>query len=251
MDSKKIFLGREENYAAARPSYSNKLIAKIFEICNITCDSRIADIGAGTGKFTKQLLERGVYVTCVEPNVAMMDKAKIALSNYDRCNFVFGDSSNTNLPSKSVQFVTVAQAFHWFDVEKFKKECGRILTSDGKVVLVWNLRDKACKINAELEDICKKYCPHFKGFSGGIENAQEKIASFFDDSYEKLQFENPLEFDLDKFISRSLSSSYSLQKGEENFDEYIAELKQLFEKYAQDGKVVVGNNSVAYVGIRK
>lgn len=147
-----------------------------------------------------------------------------------------------------IDFITVAQAFHWFDGEGFKKECKRIGKLDSKVILIWNSRVSSSNLIKENAQICKKYCPNFKGFSGGMENPDDHIRQFFDNQYEKLRFENNLKFDKIRFIERNLSASYSLKETDEGYKDYIFELERLFDKYASDDSLIMENDTVAYIG---
>ena len=75
-----------------------------------------------------------------------------------------------------------------------------------------------------------------------------RIKQFFENRYEYIEFDNPLFYDKNAFISRSLSGSYSLRKGDEHFNEYLDELFGLFEKYSKDNVLTIANKTVAYIG---
>jgi len=247
-DSTKNFNGRAEDYTAGRPTYAKEFIEYLYAECGMTEASVIVDIGSGTGKFAKQLLEKGSKVFCVEPNDDMRNTAIKELQNFTGFTAVPGTASATTLPDESADFVTTAQAFHWFDVEEFQKECKRILKSNGTAILIWNMRDMDAELNRESHAIYKTFCPRFKGFGGGIEKDDERIRKFFSDKYERLVFENPLFYDKETFIKRSLSGSYSLKKGDGQYEEYITALEELFDKQAVDGILTMPNQTVAYIG---
>ena len=248
MDTTKKFDGRAKDYTASRPSYAIELIDCLYNTYGFSKSSIIADIGSGTGKFAKHLLERGSEVYCVEPNEDMRCVAENELREYANFHSVQGDAENTTLETGLVDFITTAQAFHWFDVKKFKKECLRIIKNSGRVFLIWNVRDNSDLLNQELYQIYTKYCPNFKGFSGGIEQDDPRIKEFFDGQYDYVSFDNPLYFDKEKFISRSLSGSYSLKEGDREYEEYMQALIAAFEKHANNGIVSIANQSVAYIG---
>ena len=131
--------------------------------------------GAGAGKFSKQLLDRGSTVYCVEPNDDMRNTAIKELGKYNRFHAVDGTVTDTKLDDKSVDFITTAQDFHWFDTFLFKKECERILRENGLIFLIWNMRDMSGVINQKSFEIFSEYCPQFKGFGGGIEQNDIRI----------------------------------------------------------------------------
>ena len=248
MDSTHKFDGYADDYTAGRPDYAQSLIDSFYNDYGLTCGSVIADIGSGTGKFAASLLKKGNIVNCVEPNSDMRRVAEIELARYPNFRSVAGDAENTTLESGSVDFVTTAQAFHWFDVLKFREECIRILSESGKVALIWNVRDMDDPLNRELWQIFTDHCPNFSGFSGGMIKDDPRIRDFFRDRYDRVAFDNPLFFDKDKFISRCLSGSYSIREGDKDYEVYMARIIAVFDRYSQNGTVTMGNKSVAYIG---
>lgn len=247
MENAQKFSGKAEVYTEGRPTYAQEFIDWLYQNC-ITDKKIIADVGCGTGKFTEQLLKKGSIVYGIEPNDDMRNVAQKELQHYKNFVAVNGTSSATTLPDSSVDFVTAAQAFHWFDVAEFYDECKRILKKDGKVALIWNTRDISADINVKSYNIYKQYCPAFKGFGGGISEDDARISEFFKGNYKKLIFDNPLIYDKEKFIKRSLSGSYSIKNGDENFDKYIAELENLFDKYAENNFITMPNYTAVYIG---
>lgn len=247
MDTTKKFDGRARDYTVSRPTYSLELINYLYQYY-FTNDSIIADIASGTGKFTKQLLERGSHVYGVEPNDEIRHIAEEELYQYEKFHSIAGQAENTTLQENFVDYITVAQAFHWFDVQDFKKECLRIMKKGGKVFLIWNIRSVHSPFNKAWHEIYEKYCPEFQRFSNGIKRDDQRIRDFFNNEYESIAFENPLYFDGEKFISRCLSSSYSLKEGDVGYENYIKELNVLFQQFSNDGVVMVENQTVVYIG---
>ena len=248
IDNTKKFDGLATEYSKGRPAYAKKFIDELYEKYGFSKESIVADVGAGTGKFAKQILDKGSFVYCVEPNVDMRTKAVGELKAYKNVECIDGDAANTCLNDNSVDFVTVAQAFHWFEVESFKRECKRILKPGGKVFLVWNSRDTNFEIVCKNAEIYNRYCPGFKGFSNGIQENDARIEEFFDGKYEKVKYDNPLYFTKEIFISRCLSSSYSLKCGEDKYNEYVGELEKLFDVYEVNGTVCMPNSTIVYFG---
>ena len=248
MDTTNKFDGLANDYTAGRPGYSAELIDYLYSEHGFSEASVIADIGSGTGKFAEYLLEKGSEVFCVEPNDDMRSEAENVLGRYIKFHSVKGGAEDTTLGDASVDIITTAQAFHWFDVKKFRQECTRIIRDNGIAALVWNVRDIDDNVNKELYAIFKKYCPDFKGFSGGIKRDDERIAEFFGGKYERVSFDAPIYYDRDKFISRCLSGSYSLKKGDCAYSEYISAVNDVFDKFSKDRIVKLGNKSVAYIG---
>lgn len=252
MDKKKAedkFTGRAEVYSKGRPGYSEEFVDCLFEKYGFSEASSVADVGSGTGKFAKYLLVRGCRCFCVEINDDMRSQADKVLSDFPLYYSVKGSAENTNLPDSSVDFITVAQAFHWFDVNAFKTESLRILKPGGRAFLIWNAKNPEALLNKRLYKVFSEFCPDFKGFSGGIKPHDERIRDYFCNRYEFLSFDNPLRLDRAKFISRSLSASYSLKNGDVRFDEYMTELNNVFDEFHMDGVITLENETVVYTGI--
>jgi len=240
-----------EVYAKFRPTYPQAFIEYLHSHVGIGKESVVADVGSGTGILTKQLLDLCEKVFAVEPNADMRTVAENDLSGYKNFVSVNGTAESTTLQDNSINFITVAQAFHWFDRVKFKAECNRILKPTGKVILVWNSRDLNVQSVKDSDEINRKYCPNFKGFSGGVDSFENNFAGFFTGKYESRAFQNDLTFDLDGFIGRTLSGSYALKESDESYPAYISELTECFNKHAVNGQMIMPNNTESYVGIVK
>lgn len=246
MDNTKRFDGKGELYAKARPKYAKELFDYMKSKLNINEDSVFADIGSGTGIFTEQLLDLGCFVHAVEPNADMRRKAEEKLSVYSKFSSVNGTDSTTNLPDCSVDYITAAQAFHWFDANAFKKECKRILKPNGSIILAYNFRDTEAECTKALAKLRKEYNPEFHGFSNGI--SDEAFKAFFENEYEVYKCDNSMTYNRQGYIDRVLSSSYSLKKDDLRFAEYIEAVNKLFDRFADNNTITVPMNTVAYIG---
>ena len=246
MNNTARFDGKGEIYAKARPSYAAELLDYIKNTMNVPNGSVFADIGSGTGIFTEQLLNCGYRVYAVEPNEDMRKKAEENLSEYENFVSVDGTDINTRLLNESVDFVTAAQAFHWFDSEAFKKECKRILKPNGRVIIVYNSRDEQAPCTVALASLRRKYSSDFHGFSNGI--SEENCLSFFDGGCDVFRSENSKTYNRQGYVNRVLSSSYSLRKGDEGYIEYLAEINRIFDAFSDNGIITVPMHTVAYIG---
>ena len=139
-DSTHRFSSRVGNYVRYRPAYPSAVLDLLTSDCGLTAASVIADIASGTGIFTRMLLENGNRVFGVEPNAAMRNAGEEFLRAYSHFTSVAGTAEATRLADHSVDFVTAAQAAHWFDREKARRELIRICRRGGWTVLLWNER---------------------------------------------------------------------------------------------------------------
>lgn len=246
------FSGLADVYAAGRPAYPDSFIDVLYSQYGFSEESVIADVASGTGKFARLLLERGSFVYCVEPNNDMRKRAAKELSGYKNVRIINGTDVQTSLEDGSVDCITAAQAFHWFNSVLFRRECRRILKNCGMVFLIWNLRDMQSKINQCSFRIFTRYCPDFRGFGGGIQKNDIRIRQFFDGEYEYKEFDYPLHYiTKEAFISRCLSGSYSLKRGDCEFNQYLEALSKLYDQYEADGVLTVPNKTVVYLGTLK
>jgi ubiquinone/menaquinone biosynthesis C-methylase UbiE len=134
------FSGRVENYVRYRPGYPPEVLQLLRQECGLTPDHVIADAGSGTGILTRILLEAGCSVFAIEPNAEMRHAGERLLAAYPRFSSVAGSAEATSLPDHSVDFITAAQAAHWFHRDHARREFLRILKPGGWVVLAWNER---------------------------------------------------------------------------------------------------------------
>jgi SAM-dependent methyltransferase len=125
-------------YARARPSYPAAAVDWLVEQLGLRRADEVVEVGAGTGKFTPLLVERGLRVVAIEP-VAAMRQALRASGHAVRVV----DAVAEALPFEdaSVRAVIASQSLHWADVVRAFAEFDRTLDSDGAVGLIWNFRD--------------------------------------------------------------------------------------------------------------
>jgi SAM-dependent methyltransferase len=108
------------------------------------------DLGAGTGKLTRLLVPTGARLTAVEPSEAMREQLARAVPGVP---ILAGTATEMPLADASLDAVTVAQAFHWFDVPAATSELARVLRPAGGVGLIWNERDSSVPWVRELNAI--------------------------------------------------------------------------------------------------
>ncbi|MDO5288089.1 MAG: class I SAM-dependent methyltransferase [Pseudomonadota bacterium] len=133
-------------YARGRPDYPQALAAWLRDALGLGPGQQVGDVGAGTGKFTAQLLHTGASVVAVEPLDAMRGR----IAPHERLRVQAGTAEATGLASASLDALVCAQAFHWFASRAALDEFARVLKPGAPLVLVWNVRDASVDWVAEL-----------------------------------------------------------------------------------------------------
>ena len=134
-----------EAYERSRPLYAEAAVRWLAG----DQPADVLDLGAGTGKLTRQLVALGHHVVAVDPLAEMLAQLRVAVPGVETRA---GTGERIPLQDSAVDVVTVAQAFHWFDRPAALREIARVLRPGGSVALVWNVRDEAEAWVAELSD---------------------------------------------------------------------------------------------------
>lgn len=169
-------------YDRFRPSYPQALFDHIAARLSLPADAQVADLGAGTGKAARQMARRGWHVTAVEPGEGMLDVMGARAGQEGLSIDVrLAGAEDTDLPSESVDLVTAAQAFHWFDKPRAVHEMARIVRPTGGVAVFWNARaDERSEFLTEYtelmthylddEHIDRRHAPHESTTPGDLTN---------------------------------------------------------------------------------
>jgi SAM-dependent methyltransferase len=137
-----------EAYERGRPEYPPEALDWL-----VPTDARhVLDLGAGTGKLTRQLVARGLDVIAVDPSEGMLEQLRAAVPGVPT---MIGTAEEIPLEDGTVDAVLVAQAWHWVDPERAPREVARVLTPGGRLGLVWNRRDDRTAWIAAFGEIMK------------------------------------------------------------------------------------------------
>lgn len=126
-------------YERGRPSYPPAAVDWLLSPAVGGPVRDVLDLGAGTGKLTSRLVERGLDVVAVDPITELLDVLRATLPATPA---LLGTAEQIPLPDNSVDAVLVAQAWHWFDPERAVAEVVRVLRPGGRLGLLWNVRDE-------------------------------------------------------------------------------------------------------------
>jgi SAM-dependent methyltransferase len=137
-------------YERARPEYPAEAVAWVAEQLDLRAGRTVLDLGAGTGKLTRTLVDTGATVIAVEPGAAMLRQLEVAVPGITALR---GAAEAIPLPDASVDAITVGQAFHWFRHEEAVPELRRVLRPHGGVALLWNSRDQQAPLQQEISKL--------------------------------------------------------------------------------------------------
>ena len=242
------FSDRVENYVRYRPGYPSDVLRVLENACGLAPDHVIADIASGTGIWSRILLQNGNPVFGVEPNAEMRQAGERLLAGFPKFTSVAGTAEATTLPDKSVDFVTAAQAAHWFDRERARREFVRILKPGGWLVLLWNerLTDSTAFLR-DYEQLLLAFGTDYEDVRH--ERTSDAVNEFFDPApYQEHVFEMQQEFDYAGLEGRLLSSSYAPGPEHANHAPMMRELRGIFETHAESGRVIFDYKTRVYFG---
>ncbi len=162
------FSSLAENYAKYRPGYSKIVLKNLSRYMQFDPNKiKVADVGAGTGIWSKMMSDFGYKVTAVEPNNEMR-KQGLIYTRGSNIDWLEGTAENTNLKTSSFKWLTMASSFHWADLDKALSEFYRVLAPGGFLSILWNPRDIALSpFHLDIEKIIGEYIPNLRRVSSG------------------------------------------------------------------------------------
>jgi SAM-dependent methyltransferase len=206
------------DYDRFRPGYPDELFDEIARRLELPERPQVVDLGAGTGRAALAMAERGWRVTAVEPGRAMLDVLRARASDAGLLVATRQASAEaTGLDPGSVDLVTAAQSFHWFDKERTVAEMARVVRPGGGVALFWNVRDEKASLfvaayHALLEE-------RFGGadtgryLQAGRPSGQDATRAAFEGltsfaPLEKVELRHEVKMSAEEFLGMAFTASY-------------------------------------------
>jgi SAM-dependent methyltransferase len=141
-------------YERGRPGYPAGVIEWLGTELGLRPGRTVADVGAGTGKLTRELVASGATVVAVEPVPGMRSVLEDVVP---RARVLEGTAEAMPLPDESVDAITVAQAFHWFDVLRTLAEFRRVLRPGARFAVIWNSRRREQPLHRAIHALTEPY----------------------------------------------------------------------------------------------
>lgn len=243
------FSDRVDDYVRYRPDYPAALMAELARAWRPRDGVDVADIGSGTGIFSRQLLAAGFRVLAVEPNAAMRAAAERMLSGERAFTSIGGTAEDTTLAAASVDAVTCAQAFHWFDRARARAELQRILRPGGMVALIWNERGKTGSAFLEgYEALLQRFGTDYNEVDHSNLGARQLGAFFGGTHWRRQAFAHSQRLDRAGIRGRLMSSSYVPDRESPAFRPMMTALDDLFGRCNEGGAVTLEYTTTLYLG---
>lgn len=210
----------------------------------------MADVGSGTGIFTRLLLAAGAKVYAVEPNDAMRQAAEAEFRASANFISVKGSAEATGLKDHSVSLLTCAQAFHWFDPAGARREFSRILAPGGWCAVIWNTAVVGTGAFAlGYEKIKNDFGTDFTRVRHEkIEKTGRFDAFFGAGRWQRHGFDNFQELDFEGLKGRVLSSSYMPKETHPTYPAMVAALQELFGRCEKGGIIRMDYETELFLG---
>ncbi len=208
----------------------------------------VADIGAGTGLLTRDLLPRFAHVFAVEPNEEMRSAlVSNEIGSHPSLRALSGTAESTSLADSSVDMVFAAQAFHWFDIVSARAEFQRVLRGPRAVALFWNTRKVGVSRGAdELDAVMDSLRTGERKTLAADEAA---VSAFFGaGSWKRAEYPNPMSLSRDELRSMVLSRSYAPRAGDSGYEGLVTRLDTLFGAYSIGEHFVIPQVTEVYLG---
>jgi SAM-dependent methyltransferase len=190
-------------YERARPEYPPEAVAWLAQRLDLRTGRTVVDLAAGTGKLTRALVATGARVVAVEPLAEMRRVLRQAVPEAEALE---GTAEAMPVPDASVDAVTVAAAFHWFDGQRALDEIARVLRPGGALGLVWNKRDSLAPIHQELDELLGPHSVPLASI-GGVAVEDHFPTNEFG-PLDRAEFTFEQRFDADGLVDRIASISY-------------------------------------------
>jgi ubiquinone/menaquinone biosynthesis C-methylase UbiE len=191
-----------ELYERTRPSYPSDAVAWLVETLRLDGRSVVLDLGAGTGKLSRELVPFVGRVIAVEPGPAMLGQLERAVPEAEP---VLGAAEAIPLPDGAVDAVTCGQSFHWFRPDEALPEIRRVLRRGGGLGLIWNLRDYDDDVQREVTALLDPFVPPKRP---PVTKSVERLVERSVGEVARARFPFVQELDADALVDRIASISF-------------------------------------------
>lgn len=214
-------------YERGRPSYPTEAVEWLLP----AGATHVVDLGAGTGKFTRLLVDRVAHVTAIEPSAGMREQL---IRSVPEAQVLPGSAERLPIDGESVDAVLAAQAWHWVDPARAVPEVARVLKPGGVLGLIWNVRDRGEAWIEELEQIMADIQT-----DSDLESQAPRVGSPFG-PIERRDFRWTNHVSPDDVVAMVASRSYIITLGEADRERVLGQVRTLLREHPETaGRTVV------------
>ena len=238
-----LFADKQQYYDDFRPSYPKAAVELM--LARMGKNAVIADVGSGTGKLAVLLGGAAEKLYAIEPSVHMRRVLQARTADIPAIEVIAATAESTRLPDHSVDAITVAEAYHWFDNAQTRAEFRRILKPGGHVFLLWN-RFVCNPYHDEMHAIQQEHrtYPRPEQRTG----AQRADDLFGPGKWEQFTFDNTMHQTFEQFYGGMSSASYAPEAGTVAGQAFREAVQALFDKNAVRGRIPTQVETVCYAG---
>ena len=234
LDPKSLFSTKAAKYARYRWDYAPAALQAIFETARLSAQSRVADLGAGTGILTRHFAGRVGYIYALEPNPEMRTFAGQALAGLPACAVIAASAEAVPLRSASIDLITVAQAIHWFEPAAARGEFLRLLKPGGWLALLHNSGTHEALSQAIKSLYTPEYGVNSAILSGGPPS--QPLRYFFGShDFHTLSFPFTLREGREAFTGALASVSYAPDEDHPLYPTFVNAANEIFARFSRDG----------------
>ena len=216
-------------YESGRASYPPEAVEELFEAVHLEKKSKVLEIAAGTGKFTKQIFPFIDNIIAIEPVAEMRKKFSEQLP---QVKILEGTAEKIPFESASFDHVFVATAYHWFDSQKALEEIHRVLQPQGYLGLIWNTwrKDVVPPWLKEIRDIVEPLgakAPRYKSMQWKKPFDETKLFT----PMQSKNFDYPVKLSADGVCQRFLSVSFISALPQEQFKQVEQKIREILARH--------------------
>jgi SAM-dependent methyltransferase len=217
------FSAGAELYERARPSYPVEAVAWMAERTGLGPGMTVVDVGAGTGKLTRLLPRAGARVIAVEPLPEMRAQLVEVMPDVEVLD---GTAEDLPLADASAEVIVVAQAFHWFDLDRALPELHRVLRPGGMLAVFWNSRDLDDPVQAGVEKLLGSLRAGVIAQQQGAWRVSLAASPYFGPAEER-RFRFEQQFTVDDLCDRVSSTSFVAAMPASEREELLSRVRAL------------------------
>jgi SAM-dependent methyltransferase len=137
-EARRVYGIDPQGYDAGRPEYPERVYELLQTRCGLTAGTLLLEIGPGTGRVTRRLVNLGAAVTAVEPDAGLAEYLASVMRGHP-VKVVAGSFEDAPLGDDVFDAAVAAMSFHWVDQQTGLAKLGRVVRPGGRVALWWTV----------------------------------------------------------------------------------------------------------------